>query len=62
MYFWNFAANLLSSHPPVFKFPFVVIELDPPGVFHAAHDIDHVLLVDSHLAGFLFLIKNITEQ
>ena len=52
----------LAPSAPVFKFPLVIIELDPSGVLHAAHDVDHVLLVDSHLAGFLFLIKNITEQ
>ena len=51
MYFWNFAANLLSFHPPVFKFPFVVIELYTPRMLHTPHNVDHILLVDAHLEG-----------
>ena len=47
---------------PVFKFPFVIVEFDPPGVLHPAHDVDHVLLVDSHLGlGLGISYTNITE-
>ena len=37
-----------SSNPPVLQFALVIVELDAPGVLHAAHDVDHILLVDPH--------------
>ena len=53
------AAKFLNQLPlwlrcsPVLQFTFVVVELDSAGVFHPPHDVDHVLLVDPHLAGLL---------
>ena len=33
---------------PIFKLSFVIVELNPPSIFHPPHNVDDVLFVDAH--------------